>query len=86
MYIFIYIIKEDRIIMEKETKKERFKRIAEKRVQNIIHAIRNLSGLSNKKVYEWETEQLEKIWKAIDKEVENCKNSFKDPESKIFKL
>ena len=72
--------------MEKETKKERFKRIAEKRVQNIIHAVRNLSGLSNKKVYEWETEQLEKIWKAVDKEVENCKNSFKDPESKIFKL
>jgi predicted transcriptional regulator len=74
------------MIMEKETKKERFKRIAEKRVQNIIHAIRNLSGLSNKKVYEWETEQLEKIWKAIDREVENCKNSFNDPESKIFKL
>ena len=72
--------------MEKETKKERFKRIAEKRVQNIIHAIRNLSGLSNKKVYEWETEQLEKIWKAIDREVENCKNIFKDPESKMFKL
>jgi len=72
--------------MEKETKKERFKRIAEKRVQNIIHAIRNLSGLSNKKVYEWETEQLEKIWKAIDKEIEDCKDSFKDPESKIFKL
>lgn len=72
--------------MEKETKQERFKRIAEKRVQNIIHAVRNLSGLSNKKVYEWETEQLEKIWKAVDKEVENCKNSFKDPESKIFKL
>ena len=74
------------MIMEKETKEERFKRIAEKRVQNIIHAIRNLSGLSNKKVYEWETEQLEKIWKAIDKEVENCKDSFKNPESKIFKL
>jgi len=72
--------------MEKETKKERFKRIAEKRVQNIIHAIRNLSGLSNKKVYEWETEQLKKIWKAIDKEIEDCKDSFKNPESKIFKL
>ena len=65
------------MIMEKETKEERFKRIAEKRVQNIIHAIRNLSGLSNKKVYEWETEQLEKIWKAIDKEVGDCKDSFK---------
>ena len=77
---------EDRIIMEKETKKERFKRIAEKRVQNIIHAIRNLSGLSNKKVYEWETEQLEKIWKAIEIEIEDCKNNFNNPESKIFKL
>jgi len=79
-------MKEDRTMTEKETKEERFKRIAEKRVQNIIHAIRNLSGLSNKKVYEWETEQLEKIWKAIDKEVENCKDSFKNPDSKIFKL
>jgi len=79
-------MKEDRTMMGKETKEERFKRIAEKRVQNIIHAIRNLSGLSNKKVYEWETEQLEKIWKAIDKEVENCKDSFKNPDSKIFKL
>jgi len=79
-------MKEDRTMMEKETKEERFKRIAEKRVQNIIHAIRNLSGLSNKKVYEWKTEQLEKIWKAIDKEVENCKDSFKNPDSKIFKL
>jgi predicted RNA-binding protein with EMAP domain len=72
--------------MEKETKKERFKRIAEKRVQNIINAIRSLSGLSNKKVYEWETEQLEKIWKAIEQEIENCKNSYIAPESKIFKL
>ncbi len=72
--------------MEKETKKERFKRVAEKRVQNIINAIRSLSGLSNKKVYEWETKQLEKIWKAIEQEIGNCKGSFKDPESKIFKL
>ena len=72
--------------MEKETKKERFKRVAEKRVQNILNAIRGLSGLSNKKVYEWEPKQLEKIWKAIEQEIGDCKNSFKDPESKIFKL
>jgi predicted transcriptional regulator len=72
--------------MAKETKKERFKRIAEKRVQNIINAIRSLSGLSNKKVYEWETEQLEKIWKAIEQEIEDCKNNFNNPELKIFKL
>jgi hypothetical protein len=38
--------------MEKETKKKRFKRIAEKRVQNIINDIRSLSRLLNKKVCE----------------------------------
>lgn len=72
--------------MGKETKKERFKRVAEKRVQNIIKAIRSLSGLSNKKVYEWENVQLEKIWKAVEQEIGNCKKIFKDPGSKIFKL
>lgn len=72
--------------MGKETKKERFKRVAEKRVQNIINAIRSLSGLSNKKVYEWENGQLEKIWKAVEREIINCKKSFKDPGSKIFRF
>jgi len=72
--------------MGKETKQERFKRVAEKRVQNILNAISSLSGLSNKKVYEWETGQLEKIWKAVEKEIRNCKDSFKDPGSKMFKL
>ncbi len=72
--------------MEKETKKERFKRVAEKRVQNVIDSIRSLSGLSNKKVYEWEAMQLQKIWKTIEREIENCKEDFKDPESKRFKL
>jgi hypothetical protein len=74
------------IIMEKETKKARFKRVAEKRVQNVINSIRNLAGLANKKIYEWEDGQLEKIWKAIDREITNCKNSFKDPDATVFRL
>ena len=72
--------------MGNETKKERFKRVAEKRVQNIINSIRNLSGLSNRKAYEWETSQLDKIWKAIEKEIDNCKENFRNPEAGTFKL
>lgn len=72
--------------MKKETKKERFKRVGERRVQNIIDSIRSLSGLSNKKVYEWEAIHLEKIWKAVENEIEICKENFKDPEAKTFKL
>ncbi len=72
--------------MAPETKKDRFKRVAEKRVQNIITGIRSLAQLSNKKVYEWEPRQLEKIWKVLEQEIESCKNSYINPEAKIFKL
>jgi hypothetical protein len=72
--------------MQKETKKQRFKRVAEKRVQNILKALQSLSALSNKKVYEWEQGQLEKIWRALDRELETCKNSFKNPEANTFRL
>jgi predicted transcriptional regulator len=72
--------------MAAETKKERFKRVAEKRVQNIINGIRSLAQLSNRKVYDWEARQLEKIWKTLEQEIENCKGSYTHPETKIFKL
>ncbi|MCP4132397.1 MAG: hypothetical protein GY754_15605 [bacterium] len=70
----------------KETKEERFKRVAEKRVQNVLKSISSLSQLSNKKVYQWNSEQLEKIWSAIEAEIETCKKSFENPGSGVFKL
>jgi hypothetical protein len=72
--------------MKTETKEERFKRVAEKRVQNIIKSIRGLSQLTNKKVYSWNNSQLSKIWTAIEKELDNCKKRFNEPDSDIFKL
>ncbi len=72
--------------MKKETKEERFVRVAEKRVQNVINGVRSLSQLSNEKVYKWNKEQLDKIWKAIEQEIDICKKGFDDPDSDIFKL
>jgi hypothetical protein len=72
--------------MPKETNAERFKRVAERRVQNILNDIRSLSQLANKRIYEWNNDQLKKIWGAIDKEIEDCKKSFQDPDSTMFKL
>jgi hypothetical protein len=72
--------------MPKESNTDRFKRVAERRVQNILNGIRSLSQLSNKKIYEWNKNQLEKIWGAIEKEIEMCKKSFEDPDSAMFKL
>lgn len=72
--------------MAKETKEERFKRVGEKRVQNVLKSLRSLAQLSNKKVYQWNNKQLEKIWSAIEEETNNCKKSFQDPNSGTFKL
>lgn len=72
--------------MASETKEERFIRVAEKRVQNIIKGIRSLSQLTNKKVYEWNEAQLEKIFSAIQHELEICQQSFDNPNAHTFKL
>ena len=72
--------------MKKETNEERFKRGAEKRVQNIIKGLRSLAQCSNTKVYAWNKDQLQKIWVAVDKEIEFCKKCFDDPNADLFKL
>jgi len=73
-------------IMKGETKAERFKRIAEKRVQRVLDSIRSLSQNSNKRMYDWDNEQLNKIWTSIDNELKKCKESFKDAEPDEFRL
>jgi hypothetical protein len=72
--------------MEKETKEHRFKRVAEKRVQNILNGLRSLSQCANRRTYAWDDDQLRKIWDAIDREITLCRESFHDPESRTFKL
>ena len=72
--------------MRGETKEERFKRVAEKRVQRVLDSIISLAHCSNKRMYSWNNEQLRKIWTAIDIELEACKASFKNSEPKEFKF
>lgn len=72
--------------MNTESKEERFKRVAVKRVQNAIKSIRSLSQLANSKVYKWNDQQLQKIWKALDKELDDCKNRFNEPDAGLFRL
>ena len=72
--------------MKEETKEERFKRVAEKRVQNIIKGIRSLSQLTNRKAYEWNEDQLKKIWEALEREISMCKKQFEEPDLGLFRL
>ena len=72
--------------MKGETKEERFKRVVQKRVQNVLDSLRRLSQCSNRRMYKWNDEQLKKIWIAIDKEVKTCKSSFENTEPEAFQL
>jgi hypothetical protein len=72
--------------MRGETKEERFKRIAEKRVQRVLDSIRSLSHLSNRRMYMWNQGQLKKIRDAIDRELKQCMEGFEDSGPGEFKL
>ena len=72
--------------MQGETKEARFKRVVQKRVQNVLDGLRRLSQCSNKRMYQWNDEQLAKIWSAIDQELTSCKGAFKNAKSEQFKL
>ena len=72
--------------MRGETKQERFKRIAEKRVQRVLDSIRALSQCSNLRMYEWNDTHIKKIWNAVDRELETCKACFENAKPEEFKL
>lgn len=72
--------------MRGESKEERFERIVQKRVQNVLDGLQRLSQCSNKRIYQWNDQQLKKIWAAVDHDLMNCKESFKNAEKKEFKL
>ena len=72
--------------MKGETKGQRFIRIAEKRVQRVLDSIRGLSHCSNRRMYEWNEQQLQKIWNTIDMELKLCRESFDKAKPEQFKL
>ena len=72
--------------MKGETKEQRFKRIAEKRVQRVLDSIRGLSNCSNRRMYEWKDQQLKKIWNAIEVELKLCRESFDKAKPEQFRL
>ncbi len=62
----------------KETKSERFARIAENRTNRIIDLIRILGNCSNKANYEYNEEDIQKIFQTIEKELKSVKKTFKE--------
>lgn len=70
-------------------KKNNFKRIAENRTNKIIDMLELLGNLSNTSFYEYTDADIEKIFVAIEEQVEKTKSKFskqKKPSRRRFEL
>ena len=67
-------------------KRDRFIRIAEGRTNKAIKMIRLLGNCSNRTVYDYETEEVKKIFQAIDKELKLARARYEEKDSDRFSL
>ena len=72
------------------TPAENFKKLAEKRVNRAILCMKLIGNLSNKRVYDWNHEQAEKIFETLQQVLDDNRSKFKIAASKTnegeFKL
>ena len=69
-----------------ETRKERFRRVATRRTNNILRQIQVLGNCSNKSSYSYTEEDIRKIFSAIEKELRSTKALFGNRKKTNFKL
>jgi hypothetical protein len=63
-------------INQNNDKRERFIRIAEKRVNNILNNLDSLGKCSNRKNYEYNQKDVKKIFSEIDKKTREIKQMY----------
>ncbi|MDA9655804.1 hypothetical protein N9T31_00035 [Alphaproteobacteria bacterium] len=69
---------------------DNFKKLAEKRVNRAILCMKLIGNLSNKRVYEWNEDQIDKIFNTLKQVMDDNRSKFKiavsDTEEGKFKL
>ena len=77
-------IKDDIVVKneEKETKREKFVRLAESRTNKILNILQLLGNCANTNTYDYTQKDVEKIFAAIESEVKETKKKFNKIENK----
>ena len=71
-----------------ENKRKKFIKFAEHRTQNAINEIKKIGNLSNRRAYEFDKADIDKIFRALREALKEAENKFfaKNSENKTFKL
>ena len=75
-----------RRVSNNETPEERFKRVAEARTNAILAKLRILGNLSNRQMYSYSEEDINKIFSTINKQVREVRAKFNSHKQEKFKL
>ncbi|MDP3996813.1 MAG: hypothetical protein Q8P86_03940 [bacterium] len=69
-----------------ETPRDRFKRLATLRTNGVLQRLKVLGNCSNRQAYEYDEEDVDKIFSEIDRRVKEIKAKFHFPKKREFKL
>ena len=69
-----------------ETPEERFKRVAEARTNAVLDRVRILGNLSNRQMYSYSEEGINKIFRAINNQIKEVRAKFNSQKQEKFKL
>ena len=72
--------------IDKESRDQRFKRIAAARTQKILDQLRLLGNCSNKSAYAYTSDEISKIFSAIEKRTKEVKARFSSRNESKFKF
>jgi len=70
----------------KSEKRERFKRLAVYRTNEILRRLKVLGNCANRSAYDYSEEDINKIFSEIERRIKEVKAKFHFPREKKFKL
>jgi len=73
-------------IGKNETQRERFKRLATHRTNEVLKRLKVLGNCSNRQMYEYSEKDIDAIFSTIERKVKEIKMKFQFPKEEKFKL
>jgi ABC-type Fe3+-hydroxamate transport system substrate-binding protein len=71
---------------DNETPEQRFERLAILRTNAVLDRLRILGNLSNRQMYKYSEEDVDKIFSAISKQIKETRSRFNSRKQEKFRL